>query len=695
MMERSLAVAVAIVLSFAAEPARAAVAKPSARPAAVASERVVARVAGQPIVVRELDARQEHVERVYVERTGRQIPEGYETFFRRSALDEIVHDRLVRLDALANGVTVSDAEAESLLKADDDFTRGGRFDLAAYARYKRENPKGYAEAMRQAKEALAGLRHGRELEARLTPSSDEIDRLWRQRYGRVRAQAVFVPALEPSVGPEPSDDEVASAYARRGAEFIWPAELDYSILSVTTTGVSDADRGARAAQALADAKRGVPLDSLAARINGRVTHHHWLEGQDAAGLRENPGMLEQALATPAGGVVDRVIESPEGFYFVRVDRSRPRGPAPLARVAGEVRSRLAEERLEAERRKEAKAAYDKNPKAWVSPAWQVRWALVDSAKVEARTPTDAELAAWYDQHPTAFARVDPAGGGIRVPPLAEVRAQAIERWRVEQRSGEARRLADATASAWSAGQGAPGGAAVLAGGPAWIVEGGTRPDGLTADLADSVRSWPDAGHALVRSNPRGFEVVQLMRVDPNFRTPWPLAEPRVRAELDRRRASADTVLARTWFEAHRDRYRTGRGYVLTHVPVTVPDRSLVDVPASAIESYYADHAAELGEPERVRVRHVLIRPGPGGAAEAEGRARRILARVRAGEDFATVAQSASDDPLTRDRGGDLGWMKRGEAPGPFEAAAFALTKQQPISGVVRTEFGWHIIRLED
>ncbi len=76
------------------------------------------------------------------------------------------------------------------------------------------------------------------------------------------------------------------------------------------------------------------------------------------------------------------------------------------------------------------------------------------------------------------------------------------------------------------------------------------------------------------------------------------------------------------------------------------------------------------------------------------RAEEVLARVKKGEDFATLAQQFSDDKVSGEKGGDLGWFERGKMVQEFEDAAFALQPGQT-SELVKSQFGFHIIKLED
>jgi len=122
-----------------------------------------------------------------------------------------------------------------------------------------------------------------------------------------------------------------------------------------------------------------------------------------------------------------------------------------------------------------------------------------------------------------------------------------------------------------------------------------------------------------------------------------------------------------------------------------------------LQAYYDQHRDEYREPEQVKVSHILIKtplPAPGAKedekaiADARAKAEDILKQLKAGGDFAKLAEKYSDDPGSAKSGGELGWIGRGRTVPEFEKAAFSLGKGQT-SDLVKSSYGFHIIHVED
>jgi peptidyl-prolyl cis-trans isomerase D len=122
-----------------------------------------------------------------------------------------------------------------------------------------------------------------------------------------------------------------------------------------------------------------------------------------------------------------------------------------------------------------------------------------------------------------------------------------------------------------------------------------------------------------------------------------------------------------------------------------------------LQTYYDQHRDEYRVPDQVKVTHILIKTplAPPGAkedekavADARAKAEDVLKQVKAGGDFAKLAEKYSDDPGSAKSGGELGWIERGRTVPEFEKAAFSLGKGQT-SDLVKSSYGFHIIRVED
>jgi peptidyl-prolyl cis-trans isomerase D len=123
----------------------------------------------------------------------------------------------------------------------------------------------------------------------------------------------------------------------------------------------------------------------------------------------------------------------------------------------------------------------------------------------------------------------------------------------------------------------------------------------------------------------------------------------------------------------------------------------VEVTEADLRTAYDNSLAEFTVPDQVRARHILFRlpPNPDEATVAEVRAEaeQVLEEIRAGGDFAALAETNSDDTATASAGGDLGWFGRGRMAPEFEEMAFALDIDA-VSDLVQTSFGFHIIRVD-
>jgi peptidyl-prolyl cis-trans isomerase D len=114
--------------------------------------------------------------------------------------------------------------------------------------------------------------------------------------------------------------------------------------------------------------------------------------------------------------------------------------------------------------------------------------------------------------------------------------------------------------------------------------------------------------------------------------------------------------------------------------------------AEQVKAYYEQNLAKFQQDEQRQASHILIKPEPDKAA-AKAKAEDVLKQARApGADFAALAKKYSQDPGSGAQGGDLGTFGRGSMVKAFEDAAFAL-KEGEISGLVESEFGFHIIKV--
>lgn len=157
---------------------------------------------------------------------------------------------------------------------------------------------------------------------------------------------------------------------------------------------------------------------------------------------------------------------------------------------------------------------------------------------------------------------------------------------------------------------------------------------------------------------------------------------------------------RDFFGEHQEEFRQPEKVALRYLQFDAADyvKELTLFSDEEMERYYRRNLDKFEIIEQAKASHILVKVAKDAddATKAERRtfAESLLKQLNEGKDFATLARANSDDPGSAAKGGDLGYFQRGTMVKPFENAVFAL-KPGDISELVETDFGFHIIKLEE
>src|ERR1700733_10723416 len=162
-------------------------------------------------------------------------------------------------------------------------------------------------------------------------------------------------------------------------------------------------------------------------------------------------------------------------------------------------------------------------------------------------------------------------------------------------------------------------------------------------------------------------------------------------------AGVDEAAIAAYYASHQARFLTPEWVKLAYGELRLDQlASQVAVTESDLRDYYAKAKDRYVTPEKRRASHILIQipAGKDGDAIARKKAEDILAQVRAGKDFAALAKQYSQDVGSAAKGGDLGWADRSAYVAPFAEVVFSSPVKE-IKGPVKTQYGYHIIRVEE
>jgi peptidyl-prolyl cis-trans isomerase D len=164
-------------------------------------------------------------------------------------------------------------------------------------------------------------------------------------------------------------------------------------------------------------------------------------------------------------------------------------------------------------------------------------------------------------------------------------------------------------------------------------------------------------------------------------------------------ANPDDAAIKSYYDAHKSEYMTPETVDLRYAEVSLAQLAAkVAVDDAQLKAYYDEQKAKTPErfaqAEQRRVRHILLAVNdPKDDAAVKAKAEGILKRAQGGEDFSKLAKEFSQDPGSAAQGGDLGWSESKVFVGPFADAAFSM-KEGEIRGPVKTQFGYHILKLD-
>lgn len=150
---------------------------------------------------------------------------------------------------------------------------------------------------------------------------------------------------------------------------------------------------------------------------------------------------------------------------------------------------------------------------------------------------------------------------------------------------------------------------------------------------------------------------------------------------------------RAYYDSHKDQFQTGELRKVQYLLIShQSEKNKVQIPDGKLKEYYDSNKQQYSRPEQVKARHILLKTEGKDDAVVKKQAQDLVTQLRAGGDFAALAKQFSEDPGSKENGGDLGFFERGRMVPEFEQAAFS-QQVNAIGDPVKTQYGYHIIQV--
>ena len=669
----------------------------------------IARIEGR--VVTQLDF--DRIAQPYFATLKSQLGGGFTSDIQRLAnfnvLDELIRRELLAIESRRQNIQVSQEEIDALLMQDPFFHTDGKFDPVKFNTYKTNPSTNYTQVLPQVRALAAIAKLDASLRKRFTPTSGQLRTEYAKRNDQVRFKMLPLLTRDMPLESESGEAEWAAYYHAHSDQFMRKTRVRLRYARLPLPAEGDSTRAAEEAKALDRARaigdslrRGTLPDTAASLMDTGLF--------DVPGP-SIPGLGRLAALTDTLGRIDqdstiRVV----GPYMARdavvvgaVAERRPKHVPPMREVLGDVKRRADQEKRRVTLETDRRAYYGANLERWRGTRASVTRVILDPATIPVKPPSPQEVDRWYAQHGRSLFGLGDTSKAWLPPITDSLRAVTGARMTDEQRSLRAAealsRIVAALRTARDARAPARANGAMA---ETLTFMKGTGPDTLfSAPFLDSLLASAASTKGALQG-PRVFgrtwTVWRVDAVDTSFVPPYDAVRARSDQEFAADRRAKEESEARLHFEQHRPEFMAPVKYALDYVAVSIPPPDSVRIPEAELRRWYDANQSQYRQDEQIKARHILFMtrdPGPQIEKQAKMRADSLLAAIRKdGGDFAELARRFSQEPGAATSGGDLGWFGRGRMVKEFEAAAFAL-KPGEISPVVKTQFGYHIIKLEE
>ena len=167
------------------------------------------------------------------------------------------------------------------------------------------------------------------------------------------------------------------------------------------------------------------------------------------------------------------------------------------------------------------------------------------------------------------------------------------------------------------------------------------------------------------------------------------------ADNFRSQVSASDAEVASYFDAHKNEFKIPEKRKIRYLLIDIDAmRAKITIPESDVEKEYKNNEEQYKSPEQVRASHILLKTEGKDDAAVKAKAEELLKQAKSGADFAELARKNSEDEASAKNGGDLDYFGKGRMVPEFDAAVFAMQPGQ-ISDLVKTQYGYHIIKLVD